>query len=473
MSNDAHENSLIHVVIDVKSGSVLKFRFSMKYKSISQQEFDNLLKPEVIFENYDLSNIVFPSSPIGAAASGQDLYVSVVFKECRVLNSKIQNVNFAWAKFINCDFSGTQFIKIEFPSDKGMLDVVFHRCKFIHCIFRGQIAYISFLEAKFIDVGFWSTTLLYVDFRKSTFRQNTEFLGITNFHSVIFYDAQLRGVDFSNFDERDEKKGDNAYFPHHHRFVHDLQLRNLAGVDLIGSKLPEYLNNFNYVIESEAEAVRNARNLFVILVPFCFYVLVIALWGNDAASKNYVLPLIGTTLGKEHFLVVASLVITGLFTYFHLYLQRMWEQLNYLPAIFPDGVPLWDKVSPWMFSTLVWQHIFRLQPRLSKKSFDSSDTQNEDISEYDLDSITEEHAIKQLMNHKPQQNYQMQKFLCVFFGWLFPIFIVSGFTAYLFYTKNNDLLANITPFWITWVCGLVISFLGLKFLRDIRKIFIH
>ena len=39
--------------------------------------------------------------------------------------------------------------------------------------------------------------------------------------------------------------------------------------------------------------------------------------------------------------------------YFHFYLQKLWEELGSLPAVFPDGRPLHTKVDPWLLNDLV------------------------------------------------------------------------------------------------------------------------
>lgn len=50
---------------------------------------------------------------------------------------------------------------------------------------------------------------------------------------------------------------------------------------------------------------------------------------------------------------MAPVVLTLLFAYFHVSLQRVWELLADLPAVFPDGVPLDKRAYPWLLSGLV------------------------------------------------------------------------------------------------------------------------
>lgn len=58
-----------------------------------------------------------------------------------------------------------------------------------------------------------------------------------------------------------------------------------------------------------------------------------------------------------------------MYAYFHLYLQRLWEGLSGLPAIFPDGKRLDQRAYPWLLSGLVRRYFSLLQgnrPLVSK-----------------------------------------------------------------------------------------------------------
>ena len=51
----------------------------------------------------------------------------------------------------------------------------------------------------------------------------------------------------------------------------------------------------------------------------------------------------------------------ALFIYFHIYLQRLWEVLATLPAIFPDGRRLDERSHPWLLGDLVRRYLPRLR----------------------------------------------------------------------------------------------------------------
>ena len=67
-------------------------------------------------------------------------------------------------------------------------------------------------------------------------------------------------------------------------------------------------------------------------------------------SKHYDLPIIQTAIPITPFFYVAPLILLGIYIWFHLYLQRLWEEMAVLPAIFTDGKPLDQKVFPWLLS---------------------------------------------------------------------------------------------------------------------------
>ena len=63
------------------------------------------------------------------------------------------------------------------------------------------------------------------------------------------------------------------------------------------------------------------------------------------------------------------MLLIGLYCYLHIYLQRLWEGLASLPAVFPDGRTLDERAYPWLLSGLVQAHVPRLRrnrPSLSR-----------------------------------------------------------------------------------------------------------
>lgn len=152
-----------------------------------------------------------------------------------------------------------------------------------------------------------------------------------------------------------------------------LQGGQLAGANVSGAKLPEDVAKFEEGLKVVEEASRNARKLFFAMLTACAYALLtiatttdVRLLTNSASSP---LPIIRTEIPIVWFYIVAPLILLCVYFYFHLYMQRLWEGLAELPAIFPDGRPLDKKAYPWLLTGLVRAHVFHLKenrPPLSR-----------------------------------------------------------------------------------------------------------
>ncbi|NIM97722.1 MAG: hypothetical protein GTO24_06480 [candidate division Zixibacteria bacterium] len=139
------------------------------------------------------------------------------------------------------------------------------------------------------------------------------------------------------------------------------------------AKLPEAIRDFRDGLEVVAEASKNSRKLFFGMLLGCAYALLtiatttdVRLLTNSASSP---LPIIGAQIPIVLFYIVAPFILLGLYFYFHLYMQRLWEGLARLPAIFPDGRSLDEKAYPWLLTGLVRAHFFKLKwdrPPLSR-----------------------------------------------------------------------------------------------------------
>lgn len=133
----------------------------------------------------------------------------------------------------------------------------------------------------------------------------------------------------------------------------------LAGTNLAGARLPEKFGDFDGLRVVEEES-KNARTLFFGTLLSCVYGwLTIAstsdvlLLTNSASSP---LPIIGASIPIVSFYVVGPLILLLLYIYLHLHLQRLWERLADLPAVFPDGRSLGKRAYPWLLTGLVYSY---------------------------------------------------------------------------------------------------------------------
>jgi uncharacterized protein YjbI with pentapeptide repeats len=147
----------------------------------------------------------------------------------------------------------------------------------------------------------------------------------------------------------------------------------LGGANVSGAELPEPIRKFEEGLKVVEEASKNSRKLFFGMLLGCAYALLtvatttdVRLLTNSASSP---LPIIGAEIPIVLFYIVAPFILLGLYSYFHLYMQHLWEGLAKLPAIFPDGRSLDEKAYPWLLTGLVRAHLYRLReerPPLSK-----------------------------------------------------------------------------------------------------------
>jgi uncharacterized protein YjbI with pentapeptide repeats len=140
---------------------------------------------------------------------------------------------------------------------------------------------------------------------------------------------------------------------------------SLAGCVLTDSKLPEPVAKFDAPLAQAAETSKNASLIFLTMLAACaFSWLTIASTTIASLIKNTAtspLPLVGAEIPIASFYWAAPLVLFGVYLYLHLYLVRLWQALGTLPAVFPDGAVLDDKVYPWLLNGLARLHFDRLR----------------------------------------------------------------------------------------------------------------
>lgn len=140
----------------------------------------------------------------------------------------------------------------------------------------------------------------------------------------------------------------------------------IGGANVSGARLPEHMVRFEGLATIK-EMSHMASKLFITMLLACAYVWLTLAVTRDAElltnSTSSHLPIIGTEIPIVGFYWTAPLCLLMLFVYFHLFLQRLWEELAELPAVFPDGKPLDKKVYPWLLNDLVRAHLKFLKAR--------------------------------------------------------------------------------------------------------------
>lgn len=194
-------------------------------------------------------------------------------------------------------------------------------------------------------------------------------------------DADLRGAILAGVDlrganlKRADLTGANlAGAKLHHACLHDADLTDaqlatcegllagqLAGADLSGASLPPTI-----AVDRLEEAARcgdmadYARTIFMWMIGGCAFVWLmlisttqLQLLTNDGTVR---LPVFDVEAPSEVFFLLGPFLLIGVYYYLHVYLQRIWDTLARLPAVYPDGEPLDRKTHGWMVLGLVrWQ----------------------------------------------------------------------------------------------------------------------
>ncbi len=114
-----------------------------------------------------------------------------------------------------------------------------------------------------------------------------------------------------------------------------LVARQLAGASLFGAELPESIYPFEGIAKIAAVS-RILRLLLAAMTVICALVwLVVARTKDVQLLRNS--PAVGDAMPTVAFYLVAPLLLAGTYIGFHLFLQRLWDALSELPAVFPDG----------------------------------------------------------------------------------------------------------------------------------------
>jgi hypothetical protein len=168
--------------------------------------------------------------------------------------------------------------------------------------------------------------------------------------------ADLTAADLRNADLSDAKLSS----------VTGLLSGKLAGANLSNAKIPEKIEKFEG-LDYVAETSQNARKIFFGLLLACVYSWLTIATTTDVGlltnSSSSPLPIIGTEIPIAWFYRAAPLLLLAVYFYLHLYLQRLWEALAKLPAIFPDGQALHERAYPWLLNGLVRAHFMRLKSK--------------------------------------------------------------------------------------------------------------
>jgi uncharacterized protein YjbI with pentapeptide repeats len=141
--------------------------------------------------------------------------------------------------------------------------------------------------------------------------------------------------------------------------------QQLAGANLAGATPPKDLKDLADGLDAARSISDSAQKLFLLMIAACLYSwLTIAttsdvhLITNDVSSP---LPIIQTNVPIVGFYIVAPLLLLAVYIYFQVTLQKFFDVVSSMPAVFPDGTPLYANSDPLLLSDFLRAHIFRLR----------------------------------------------------------------------------------------------------------------
>ncbi len=142
-------------------------------------------------------------------------------------------------------------------------------------------------------------------------------------------EAKLLKTNFRDADLQDAKLAQSQ----------DLLGWQLAGANLTSSELPGTVGRFEELGHS-GEITKTTATLLWTLLTGCLYACLTVATTTDASfyvsAATLKLPIIHATIPTWGFFILAPIVLLAWYFYFLLNLQRLWEALVTLPALFPD-----------------------------------------------------------------------------------------------------------------------------------------
>jgi uncharacterized protein YjbI with pentapeptide repeats len=138
----------------------------------------------------------------------------------------------------------------------------------------------------------------------------------------------------------------------------------LAGSNLTAAKLPPHISNFES-LNRITDLIKNCKHLQITIILACLYSWLTIATTTDARlltnSISSPLPIIQTEIPIASFFLVTPFLLLCLYFWFHVSLQECWRSLSQLPAFFPDGKSLDEKVYPWIIEGLLRENFSLLK----------------------------------------------------------------------------------------------------------------
>lgn len=138
--------------------------------------------------------------------------------------------------------------------------------------------------------------------------------------------------------------------------------QQLAGANVAKTKLPGKILRFD-ALKYVDKISKSAQKLYITVLLVCAYSMITIIATKDVLfiknSNALNLPIFKIPFPVTAFYSIAPLLLLGLYFYLHIYLQRIWEGMASLPAVFPNGRAINRKVTPCILNGII-RHYFSL-----------------------------------------------------------------------------------------------------------------
>ncbi len=137
--------------------------------------------------------------------------------------------------------------------------------------------------------------------------------------------------------------------------------RQLAGTNLREASVPEQIAQFDALAEY-ARASQTAARFFIAMMSLSFLSWLMVWKTKDAqlVTDSAIIPYLHSSaaaaaLPTAEFYLIAPALLLVVYLLFQYHLQRLWDAVLELPAVFPDGRVLGEK-GPWIITGLLRVH---------------------------------------------------------------------------------------------------------------------
>lgn len=335
--------------------SEANFRYaSFQNSNLSEADFTNSILQEVDFKRSNLTNTIFNNSVIkGADLRNTNINDAKYLKfknadganlrKLDLQNSHMHGLAMSGARLAYSDISESR-LEISDLSDSFLYETDLSNSNLRESDLSGAYLRRATLSEAFLNLSDLSGANLMRSNLWSSYLEKTD-LTNANLLGATLWGAKLTDANFRQANLRNAELGGTE----------GLQTAAIARSNVSNANLPDDVAKFDGLSTLDS-ASKSARKLFVALGFACAYAA-LAISPETSGEGTLTLPFVNVEISVWGFHIVTPILLAFGFGYFHLQMQRVWEEMSRLPAVFPDGKAIDQKVRPWLVTGLARAHV--------------------------------------------------------------------------------------------------------------------